>query len=343
MEPASQEDNPFYEIDPLVHMSYLLSLGPKDLQNACRSNRVYSNICADDDFWRRKLAHDFGIYTPLDDNLSYKQSWIAQHGQFELKDINFRVTIKTFAINYTVKVNGPDYFNYCLEKELMSMYSADSAQRHALARAKDEYPNFDINELNPVYTIREYVYLDNEKYISVLYALMNSCFNKFVLDSLIDITRESLRSLNDPSSSLYKVKFKHHYEFNDPPPRLRLSDIIYVPCKADILLYPSYNRIVTVSDGTPISNAIHARLRSYKFPKLIVHAGIDYEKSDILTADSYIFSKYMFIIKTDTNLYRDTDLYLYRDTVDFRGGIIPDDDERNYGIRYRTRYSWNYT
>lgn len=66
--------HPFYNIDPLVHENYLLTLNPRDLQNACRSNRVYAELCSDDEFWMRKLIRDFKFDTLKDYiHLSYKQ------------------------------------------------------------------------------------------------------------------------------------------------------------------------------------------------------------------------------------------------------------------------------
>jgi len=56
-----------------ILMQYLLPLDGESLQNACRSFKLFNDICKDDYFWHMKVEHDFGI---IDKKDTWKNTWI---------------------------------------------------------------------------------------------------------------------------------------------------------------------------------------------------------------------------------------------------------------------------
>lgn len=51
-----------YKLEDLpydIAYQYMLSLGPRDLQNLCRMNRKFKHFCDQEDFWIKKLSMDF--------------------------------------------------------------------------------------------------------------------------------------------------------------------------------------------------------------------------------------------------------------------------------------------
>lgn len=56
-----------------ILMQYLLPLDAESLQNACRSFKLFSDICKDDYFWYMKVERDFGM---IDKKDTWKNTWI---------------------------------------------------------------------------------------------------------------------------------------------------------------------------------------------------------------------------------------------------------------------------
>lgn len=60
-------------LPPEIIFDILINLPYRDLQNTCRSNRQYGEICSAPNFWRRKIYHDFGIVYDSTNYLNLKE------------------------------------------------------------------------------------------------------------------------------------------------------------------------------------------------------------------------------------------------------------------------------
>jgi len=76
------EKHPYYKMDEnliddvsvdILHQ-YMINLDYRSLQSACRVNKTLRDICADEYFWRIKVAHDF--HEGIEMVNTWKQTWI---------------------------------------------------------------------------------------------------------------------------------------------------------------------------------------------------------------------------------------------------------------------------
>lgn len=54
----------------------MLKLGPRDLQNACRVDRIHSDVCDDNNFWVQKIKRDYPKIEGHYDYQQAKKTWI---------------------------------------------------------------------------------------------------------------------------------------------------------------------------------------------------------------------------------------------------------------------------
>lgn len=152
----SDLENPFYNLDSQVHESFLLTLKPKDLQNACRSNYMYSEICADDRFWIRKLKFDFQTDKPLKDYLSYKESWIAYYNEVNLS-LDFKIVLSDNPImmKHLGHTEVDDSFEVTIDKLITSDDLVENVVNDIITKSLEKYPfaiydfDYEIVDENP--------------------------------------------------------------------------------------------------------------------------------------------------------------------------------------------------
>lgn len=72
-------DSYYAEAPSEIAEKFLLSLNSKDLQEACKTNRLYASVCRNNSFWKRKTYYDYNrnglIYQPKAGN-TWKDVWI---------------------------------------------------------------------------------------------------------------------------------------------------------------------------------------------------------------------------------------------------------------------------
>jgi len=85
--------------DELI-FEYMLKLDPRSLQNACRINKRYAEICNDQHFWKKKIDIDYKDYYIPSCEGDYKKCWIRLYQGTMFKfDLIVGVISKTSVIN----------------------------------------------------------------------------------------------------------------------------------------------------------------------------------------------------------------------------------------------------
>lgn len=254
--------NPFYEIDPLVHESTLIPLSPKDLQSACWSNRMYHDICQDDMFWKQKFFYDFKTDMLANQDLSYKEKWIACNNWIPIS-IDFIISVRKIPIEYMEKVNARDYVTHIFN-QLCSHFTAGECQdrnaKEALQRARTAYPDFDINDPRRIYEIYIKITKNHQWYDEILVNILELQSRHILTDIFNDIKSYMLQYYPDA----FVINEDFTYKLYTKGPR---SPDIYGTWNFDYFL--SHQRIMDKHGIHPLEVIINCML-NYGFPQIKV-------------------------------------------------------------------------
>lgn len=151
-----------------------------------------------------------------------------------------------------------------------------------------KYPDFNVNEVQPIYEIEGSIYWMEESYYPIRDELLQLQIGYILENAFYEII--------EPLSIKYLFKYKFTVEMNR----------LFINGRWDIDFYLSFYKIQDIpSIEIEIANLLKSRFLNHKFKFNTFYANRDYEKSELLSADSYNFEYYMFGVKSPIIVHND--------------------------------------